>query len=614
MLTTSQNYVTYLGNGATTSFPFNFYVQQASFLVVTITNNNVSPPVTTVLNSSQYSVTGIGTGNEFSGGSGAGGTVTYPVSGSPLPTGWTITIQRVVPYVQNTSLTNQGSFYPNVVEAALDYLMCGLQQLNAAATGFTALQGPAGNTIWSGTSAPGAGIGNNGDFYINTATWVIYGPKAGGSWPSGQSILGATGSSGNTIWNGTSAPSNAVGANGDFYINTATSTIYGPKAAGAWPAGVSLVGATGATGQAGATGISWQGIYSPTTAYTQGQGVSYNGIGYVALSSTTGNAPTNTSYWAAVSLSTNRNRLINGEMRIDMRHNGLSQTVAVSDSGDTLYRVDRWAVTATGANITAIQYTLGSGQWKNSLRLTEASSNTGFSVYQRILSNNSYDLAGGTVTLSVYLASSTLTSIGYALYYPNSMDAWGASTSIASGSFNISSTLTQYSVVIALPANVINGLSIVFTGANFTSGTFDVTGAQLEPGSNPTPFDRRPDDIERQRCFPYCPVWSQASSAYASGMWLAQPASTSSMVFNIIFPVPVRIAPTGAVMTGTTQYLTYNDATYGTGSSTLSIDNASVISARILNTGCSGFTASNTAYTFTFTSNSDVLYLTGCEL
>jgi len=109
MLTTTQSYVTYQGNGATIAFPYNFLVQQAGHLVVSITNNNVSPAATTVLTASQYSVTGIGNGNEFSGGSGPGGTLTYPLTGNPLPLGWSITIQRIVPYQQNTSLTNQGA-------------------------------------------------------------------------------------------------------------------------------------------------------------------------------------------------------------------------------------------------------------------------------------------------------------------------------------------------------------------------------------------------------------------------------------------------------------------------------------------------------------------------
>jgi hypothetical protein len=127
MLTTTQSYVTYQGNGATTSFPFNFYVEVAGHLTVSITNNNVSPAQTTVLASTQYAAAGIGNAS--------GGTVTYPVNGSPLPSGWSITIQRIVPCQQATSLSNQGAFYPQVVESALDYLTMIAQQLQAAASG-----------------------------------------------------------------------------------------------------------------------------------------------------------------------------------------------------------------------------------------------------------------------------------------------------------------------------------------------------------------------------------------------------------------------------------------------------------------------------------------------
>jgi hypothetical protein len=52
---------------------------------------------------------------------------------------------------------------------------------------------------------------------------------------------------------GTAAPT-TEGANGDFYIRTSTNFIYGPKAAGTWPAGTSLIGPTGPTGATGSTG------------------------------------------------------------------------------------------------------------------------------------------------------------------------------------------------------------------------------------------------------------------------------------------------------------------------------------------------------------------------
>lgn len=54
---------------------------------------------------------------------------------------------------------------------------------------------------------------------------------------------GAPGADGRTILNGAGAPSNSLGANGDFYIDVAyPPKLYGPKASGVWPAGVSMVG------------------------------------------------------------------------------------------------------------------------------------------------------------------------------------------------------------------------------------------------------------------------------------------------------------------------------------------------------------------------------------
>jgi hypothetical protein len=109
---------------------------------------------------------------------------------------------------------------------------------------------------------PGAGVGANGDFYLDTDTGDIYGPKTAGAWAGvifniaegQQGPAGAAGVDGRTVLSGSGAPGGGVGANGDFFIDTTGWVIYGPKAAGAWPAGASLVGATGAAGPAGAAG------------------------------------------------------------------------------------------------------------------------------------------------------------------------------------------------------------------------------------------------------------------------------------------------------------------------------------------------------------------------
>ena len=57
-----------------------------------------------------------------------------------------------------------------------------------------------------------------------------------------------------TMLYGSVNPTAVTGVNGDFYLNSSSLTLFGPKAAGVWPSGVSLVGAAGAAGAVGAVG------------------------------------------------------------------------------------------------------------------------------------------------------------------------------------------------------------------------------------------------------------------------------------------------------------------------------------------------------------------------
>ena len=58
----------------------------------------------------------------------------------------------------------------------------------------------------------------------------------------------------NTLLNGIGAPSAAIGVNGDFYIDTVTMNIFGPKKKNAWPLPKSLIGPAGTAGTPGAPG------------------------------------------------------------------------------------------------------------------------------------------------------------------------------------------------------------------------------------------------------------------------------------------------------------------------------------------------------------------------
>jgi hypothetical protein len=99
-------------------------------------------------------------------------------------------------------------------------------------TGGTGPQGPIGITGATGSQGP---IGLTGPAGNDGAV----GPQ-GATGPQGP--IGAAGANGKTVINGSTNPAAGTGQDGDFYINTATNTIFGPKASGSWPAGVSLIG------------------------------------------------------------------------------------------------------------------------------------------------------------------------------------------------------------------------------------------------------------------------------------------------------------------------------------------------------------------------------------
>ena len=123
-VSTQQSEVTCIGNGATTVFSFPFIGVSASDIEVTYTDTQGNQ---TILTGTQYtlSLNAPATGALW----GIGGTVTYPISGSAIAANTQLTIKRIVSLTQDTSISNQGSFYPEAVEEALDTLCLELQQV-----------------------------------------------------------------------------------------------------------------------------------------------------------------------------------------------------------------------------------------------------------------------------------------------------------------------------------------------------------------------------------------------------------------------------------------------------------------------------------------------------
>ena len=125
------------------------------------------------------------------------------------------------------------------------------------------------NTVLNGKGAPSNTLGINGDFYIDTRSLLISGPKVKGKWPVARSLQGANGTNGTDGKNGNDAknvstastvagPAGPQGERGEKGIDGAAGSSGVAGAAGvpgtAGATGPAGSGATGAQGPAGATG------------------------------------------------------------------------------------------------------------------------------------------------------------------------------------------------------------------------------------------------------------------------------------------------------------------------------------------------------------------------
>ena len=245
-----------------------------------------------------------------------------------------------------------------------------------------------------------------------------------------------------------------------------------------------------------------------------------------------------------------RNRIINGDMRIDQRNSGASQTFTAAAA--LAYSVDRFYGYCTGANVTGARIA-GTAPNEFAYQFTGAASVTAIGFGTRLEATNTIDLAGSTATLSVQLANSLLTSVTWTAFYATTADAFGTlasptRTQIATGTFTVTSTLTTYSAQISVPSAATTGIEIVFTVGAQTSGTWTIDNVQLEAGSTATEFERRPIGTE----FALCQRYFEVGNA-----WLQVTGAASSAGMSQQYSVTKRAAATN----------TFTNITYNNGSS-----------------------------------------------
>lgn len=264
--------------------------------------------------------------------------------------------------------------------------------------------------------------------------------------------------------------------------------------------------------------------------------------GAVDAADLTGTVPS-----SAVPYVSGRNRIINGDMRIDQRNAGASLNIDPTSSGD-VYTLDRFKVglfgTTYAANpISAQRVSDAPSGFTNSLKVTSAATITpdsnrlGSFITHQLEGFNVADFAWGTasaatVTLSFWVkASKTGTmSVSFENSAPDrsylttvsisAANTWERKTVTISGDTS-GTWLTNASLGISLKFGLMtNGSWLAGVGGswsgtraivstsqtNFIAASSDnvsITGVQLEAGSIATPFERRLYGDELARCQRY---------------------------------------------------------------------------------------------------------------
>lgn len=176
-ISTTESSIVVSANGVTNSFAFPFIgVSSADITVTSIASNGIATP----LLSSQYTLSlNAANPNQLWG---VGGTVSFT---SPPAVGTTLLIQRTLPLTQSTSVQNQGNYYAQVTEQALDTLCMEIQQVAARTTQFRGVWTTATTYNFGDIVQDGVNGAQTNNYYICTnantsSVWVT--DLANGDW------------------------------------------------------------------------------------------------------------------------------------------------------------------------------------------------------------------------------------------------------------------------------------------------------------------------------------------------------------------------------------------------------------------------------------------------
>jgi hypothetical protein len=286
-----------------------------------------------------------------------------------------------------------------------------------------------------------------------------------------------------------------------------------------------------------------------------------------------------------------RNRILNGDCRIDQRNAGASVTQTTS----VVYTVDRWSCYGSAASKFTVQRNAGSVTpptgFTNYLGATSSSAysvgaSEFFFIQQVIEGFNVADLGWGTasaqsVTLSFWVRSSLTGTFGGTIsngatnrVYPftftiSSANTWEQKTLTVSGdttgtwsadnsggivvNFNMGAGASVSGTAGAWSGSTLRAPTGATSVVGTNGATFYITGVQLEAGTVASPFERRDYGRELMMCQRYyCKTFNQSvvpasNAGQAGGFVVPAPANTAGDRGYLVtwrFPVSMRAAPT----------------------------------------------------------------------
>lgn len=428
-------------------------------------------------------------------------------------------------------------------------------------------------------------------------------PGVGASWTTYWDYLalkGTDGAAGKTVLTTSGAPAAGTGVNGDYAYDPTARVMYGPKAGGAWPAGVSLAGIDGVDGLDG-KGFNVRGAWLTATAYSDspdydvvtnggssyactaahtsgtdddepGVGanwgdywallvVSAGGLSLVTTVSDPGsdaNIPTEQAVREAIAAggggggSAAANLLDNPEFAIDQRGAGASR-----DFNDDTYHFDRWyglrGTNPTTKTIERIASGLNTASY--AARMTV---DTNGGLAQIVESVKSLPYRGTAMRVGARVRFDSTDTVYWALLeWTGTADTvtsdvvndWTDAVK-AAGNFFLAADITVAATgTLAVTANTWEALAVsggtLSTSCNNlilmvwveTGGQLDITECDLYAGSASRTWTPKDTAADRNECYRHCYIWQTTRiTGYRQS-------------YNVIngmtqlFPIPLRTTP-----------------------------------------------------------------------